>query len=261
MTKISVVIPAHRCDDWLDEAVNSVLNSKDVPFKIVVVLNGIASVPQREWMASPNVEVLHFTDPLGPTLAMIRGVEASESEFIARLDADDRTDPRRLEKQLRYLESHPDTPLVGTMVQRIAADGAPAGEIRMPSGTDVRKHLVLSNTVPHSTVLMRRDAFSRVGGYDPELSQMEDYELILRLAQEGPISVLPEVLVEYRLHTGQVSKGAKPKGVHINKVIKQRARLGKMLGMSTIGIWARNFLWRAIQFTRYYGVTKPGHEY
>ena len=147
------------------------------------------------------------------------------------------------------------------MVQRIAADGTPAGEIRMPSGTDVRKHLVLSNTVPHSTVLMRRDAFSRVGGYDPELSQMEDYELILRLAQEGPISVLPEVLVEYRLHTGQVSKGAKPKGVHINKVIKQRARLGKMLGMSTIGIWARNFLWRAIQFTRYYGVTKPGHEY
>ena len=261
MSKISVVIPAHRCDKWLDEAVESVLASKGIQPAVVVVLNGTTEMPHSSWMTSRDVQVLHYAEALGPTIAMIKGIEATHSEFIARLDADDRAHPTRLGKQLEYLEAHPETPLVGTRVQRITDDGTFSGKVKMPTGPDVRNHLVLSNTVPHSTVLIRREALDRAGGYDPELLQMEDYDLILRLAQLGPISVLPEVLVDYRLHTGQVSRGAKPTGLHINKVVEQRVRLGRSIGMSRVGIWARNALWRGVQFTRYYGITKPGHEY
>ncbi|OJU40033.1 MAG: hypothetical protein BGN97_14660 [Microbacterium sp. 69-10] len=261
MTAVSVVIPAHRLDHWLDEAVASVLDSTGSAPEVVVVLNGIADVESRDWMGSPRLILLHSAESLGPTRAMIRGVQAATGDFISRLDADDRMRPERIAVQLEYLASRPETPLVGTAVGRITERGEPAGAIRMPTGDDVRSHLVLSNTVTHSSVLMRRSALEAVGGYDPALAQMEDYDLILRLAQLGPIAVLADELTEYRLHPGQISKGARPTGAHIDKVLAERRQLGAAIGLSRAGVAARNALWRAAQFSRYWGITRPGHEY
>lgn len=261
MTLVSVIVPAHRLDRWLDEAVESILASTIEDFEVVVVLNGVATVEPRSWMASAHVQLLHSPEPIGPTRAMIRGVEASGGEFIARLDADDRMRQDRLAAQVRYLERHPRTSLVGTAVRRITEDGSPAGSIRMPVGDDIRSHLLLSNTVPHSSVMMRRSALVEVGGYNPALSQMEDYDVILRLAQCGPVGVLSDELTDYRLHGGQISRGAKPTGAHITKVITERRRLGVVIGSPRIAVLARNLVWRAVQFTRYWQLTKPGHEY
>lgn len=259
--KVSVVIPAHRLDAWLDEAVESALSSKDVTVELVVVINGIEEMENRPWMADSRVQTIHHVAPLGPTLAMITGVEQTTGDYVARLDADDRMLPTRLALQAEYLQDHPDVPLIGTAVHRIGEDGASQGKIKAPYGSDIRRYLVLFNSVTHSSVLIRRSALLQVGGYNPQLSQMEDYDVILRLAQLGPIAVLPEELTEYRIHSGQISRGARPRGTHIDRVIVERRKLGKVLGMRTPSIAGRNLFWRAIQFARYYRVTKPGHEY
>lgn len=258
---VSVVIPAHRPDAWLDEAVGSVLASREVALELAVVLNGVEEVPERPWMRDARVSVLHSRAPLGPTRAMIRGIEAGRGTYIARLDADDRMDPDRLHTQVSWLQAHPETPLVATATTRIDERGADLGPIRMPTGADVRHHLVLSNTVVHSSVLFRRGELEAIGGYDERLQQMEDYDVILRLAQRGPIAVLPEPLTDYRLHPGQVSRGAAPSGAHIDAVIAQRTRLGRVLGMSRPAVVARNLVWRAAQYSRYHGLTRPGHTY
>lgn len=258
---VSVVIPAHRQDAWLDEAVTTVLSSENVPVRVIVVLNGIATIEERGWSTDPRVSLVHEPHALGPTLAMIRGLEHTHTEFIARLDADDRMLPGRLAAQAEYLRRHTSTQLVGTAARRIDERGESAGSIRMPTGADVRKHLVLSNVVPHSSVMFRRSDLDAVGGYDPALSQMEDYDVILRLAARGPIAILPEEYTEYRLHTGQVSRGAKPSGLHIKKVLEGRKRLGQAIHMGQVGVAARNAIWRVVQYTRYYRVTKPAHEY
>lgn len=261
MSLVSVIVPAHRLDGWLDEAVESILASTLYELEVVVVLNGVAELEPRGWRASERVRLIHSVEPLGPTRAMIRGIQSASGDYVARLDADDRMLPERLASQKDYLERHPDVPLVGTAVRRITQDGSPAGAIRMPTGDDVRRHLLLSNTVPHSSVLMRRSSLDEAGGYDPALAQMEDYDVILRLAQRGPIAVLPDELTEYRLHGGQISKGARPTGPHIEKVIRERRRLGRAIGASLPAVVARNALWRAVQFTRYWQITRPGHEY
>lgn len=261
MSDVSVIIPAHRQDPWLDEAVLSVLASDDVRAEVVVILNGVERVEPRSWIESEHVTVVHFRESLGPTRAMIRGLLESRSEFVGRLDADDRMHPHRLSAQIDYLRRNPDTSLVGTAVRRITASGAPAGSVRMPVGSDIRPHLVLSNTVTHSSVLMRREVLDAVGGYDPALSQMEDYDMILRLAMVGPVAVLADELTEYRLHAEQVSRGAAPHGVHIATVLARREQLGRLLGMSAWSIGVRNAVWRAAQYSRYWRLTKPGHEY
>lgn len=261
MPIVGVVIPTHRFDGWLDESVTSALASTGVNVRVVVVANGLAELAPRDWAQDPRVTLLHFTEALGSGGAMIPGLDALDTEFVARLDADDRMRPDRLVQQAQYLSEHPDTPLVATAVQRITEAGKPAGSIRMPTGDDVRRHLVLANRLVHSSYLIRRSALDHVGGYKPEHLQMDDYDLALRLAQLGPIAVLPQELTEYRVHTDQVSRGAKPRGEYIDRVIKLRKALGKTLGMSWLGVAARNLVWQAIQYTRYYRITKPGHEY
>lgn len=261
MTTVGVVIPTHRADGWLDEAVESVLSSRAVEVRLVVVANGMAEFPHRPWQDDGRVRLIHEAVALGPTRAMIIGVQSSPTEFIARLDADDRMLPERLAAQVARLRAQPDAPMVGTATRRITAQGAPAGSIRMPVGDDVRRHLVLSNTVPHSSVMLRRTSLESVGGYNADLDQMEDYDVILRLAQQGPIPVLANELTEYRLHGGQISRGAKPAGAHIELIVRERARLGRTLGMSAPQIAGRNALWRAAQYARYYRVTRPAHEY
>ncbi|MCP2637520.1 glycosyltransferase family 2 protein [Microbacterium sp. HD4P20] len=261
MTEIGVVIPAHRFDDWLDEAVESVLASQDVDLELVVVANGILELPHRHWRDDPRVAVVHDPSPLGPTKAMILGIESTQAPFIARLDADDRMSPSRLSAQVSRLRAQPAAPMVGTATRRITAEGEPAGSIRMPVGDDVRRHLVLSNTVPHSSVMLRRVTLEAVGGYNPALPQMEDYELILRLAQQGPIPVLDDELTEYRVHPGQISRGAEPRGLHIERVSHERRRLGDVIGMNPMAVRLLDLVWKAAQFARYYRITKPGHEY
>jgi glycosyltransferase involved in cell wall biosynthesis len=261
VTVVGVVIPTHRADEWLDEAVESVLSSRGVDVDLVVVANGMAELPYRPWQDDARVSVIHEATPLGPTKAMILGVESSSTEYIARLDADDRMLPGRLAAQVARLRDQPEAPMVGTATRRITAAGAQAGSIRMPVGDDVRRHLVLSNTVPHSSVMIRRSSLESIGGYNATLDQMEDYDVILRLAQRGPIPVLPDELTEYRLHGAQISRGAKPWGPHIDLITLERMRLGRVLGMNALEIGARSLVWRAAQYARFYRVTRPAHEY
>ena len=260
-TTVGVIIPTHRFDAWLDEAVTSTLASKDVDFQLVVVANGIAEVAHRPWIDDERVTLLHFPEPLGSGGAMLPGLGELTTDFVARLDADDRMLPARLHTQATYLIEHPDTHLVCTTVRRITESGADAGAVRIPTGRDVRRKLVFWNPLVHSSYMMRRESLIRVGGYDPRHKQMDDYDLALRLSQLGAVAVLPEELVEYRLHSDQISRGAKPRGEHIDRVITLRKKLGKSLGMNWFSIWVRTLIWRGVQFTRYYRLTKPGHEY
>jgi len=258
--QVGVVIPTHRFDHWLDEAVESSIASIGVTIQIVVVANGLDRITERPWMSDDRISILHFTEALGPGGAMLPGLAHLDTEFVARLDADDRMLPERLARQVDYLQAHPETPLVTTSVRRISETGSNEGLIRMPTGPDVRQHLILANRLVHSSFLMRRKSIEEAGSYQPNQLQMEDYDLALRLARLGPIAVLPEVLTEYRIHPGQISKGAKPRGEHIERVLQLRRQLGEDLGMSRLGVGSRNLLWRLVQFTRYYGLTRPGHQ-
>lgn len=261
MNKVSVIIPAHRLDRWLDEAVLSALASTNVEIEVVVVVNGVETIPSSSWVEDCRVTLIHKPAPLGPTGAMILGLQHTTGDYVARLDADDRMAPTRLFSQADYLDNHPLTHLVGTLVRRITPQGVDAGLIRMPSGQDVRRSLLLTNVVTHSSILIRREALDLVGGYNENLTQMEDYDVILRLGCQGEIAILPEALTEYRLHESQISRGARPTGKHVDTVIAGRRQLGRVLGISPIEVFFKNLLWRLVQFTRYSRLTKPGHEY
>jgi glycosyltransferase involved in cell wall biosynthesis len=258
---VTVIIPTNRINPWLDEAVNSVLASTDVEVDLIVVFDGVENTTLPNWITDPRVRIIRHATSLGPSAGMTSALAIAQSDLVARLDSDDVASPERLALQSAYLDAHSEAVAVSSKTLRIDENGTPTGLVRLPFGDDVRINLLLSNVVPHSTLMFRREVGERVGGYDDKLRQMEDYDFILRLATQGPIAQFAEPLVKYRVHSTQTSRGAQPSGPHITKIIGTRRQLARILGKSKVTSELRNAVWILAQHLRHSGVIRPHHEH
>jgi hypothetical protein len=116
--------------------------------------------------------------------------------------------PNRFAEQINYLETHPQVSLVASATHLIDETGSRVGF--HPGGLndcDLKFTFASRNPVIHSTAVFRAEAARQVNGYDedPQYWFTEDYEFLARLAFHGKACVLPQPLVEYRLHPASVS--------------------------------------------------------
>jgi glycosyltransferase involved in cell wall biosynthesis len=207
---VSVVMPVYNAGKYLRSAVQSVLAQTFTDFELIAVDDGSKDESLailREFEAKdPRVKVISRANT-GIVGALNDGLAAAKGELIARMDADDLATPHRFEKQVAFLREHPDHVLVGSQVMLIDSDDAAL----CPKRDTVYEHEEidaghLSGRWPlvHPTVMMRRDAVMKVGGYRAKYQWLEDLDLFLRLAEVGQLASLRDVLLHYRLHTGSV---------------------------------------------------------
>lgn len=260
MRGVSVVLPTVRLDPWLDDAVASVLASEDVEVELIVVHDGVAPDPTLPWARDPRVKLVHHSERRGLAQAIRSGMAVASHDLVARLDADDLARPERMRVQSAYLDENPDVVAVGSRLMRIDDTGREIGELVMAVGEDIRPHLLLQNVVAHSSLMLRAGIVNDIGGYNAEMRQMEDYDLLLRLALRGPIAVVDQILIYYRLHGDQMSRGAAPTGIHIDRVMAGRRELRGALGKSRLTSAVKDVAWRTVQFLRYYRLRRPGYE-
>lgn len=258
MNAVSVVMATNRADAYLDEAVASVFSNTDIELELVLVLDGITlPTPPPAWVSDSRVTLVELPQPSGLPTGLNAGIRAAKHEIVARLDADDNAFATRFRLQLTELLG-PNIPvLVGSRTLLIDEHGAILGSPQQHCGADVRRQLLLQNVVPHSTYMMRKSDALDVGLYNPALRQMEDYDFLLRMALRGPISVVCEPLVEYRVHSGQMSKKANWRANYISAVIAGRNELGRFLGVNALEIHLKNAIWRLVQLARSAGILRP----
>jgi glycosyltransferase involved in cell wall biosynthesis len=135
---------------------------------------------------------------LGASLAQM--VEMADTEFCARIDADDVNLPDRLEKQVEYLQHHPEVAVLGGQMRYISADGQDKGPyFPLPlTHEDIVLLLLFLCPLAHPSVMFRRSAVLNAGNYRDFVA--EDYELWLRMAVHFRFANLPDRLVNYRIH-------------------------------------------------------------
>lgn len=259
---ISVILPTNRVDDHFDLAARSILSSEGVDLELIVVLDAIdPDLGAMEWRTDPRVRFVRTTSPSGSGGTMAYGLEIARGGLIARMDGDDVSHPHRLARQSRYLDDHPQTVAVSCRTRRIDASGAHTGDIDLPAGDDIRRHLLLQNVVPHPTFMTRREVLERVGGYRSDVEQMEDYLLMLELGLRGPIAQLADRLLDYRVHPAQMSHRATARGRYIGEVIRARRRLARHLGEKWIVGEAKNLTWVLVQHLRSLGILRARHRW
>jgi glycosyltransferase involved in cell wall biosynthesis len=209
---ISVVVPVHNGAQWLGQTLDS-LFAQTYPHFEIVLIDDASTDNLDKVLASfrdARLQVVHLKKNVGVSAARNLGIGMAKGSYIAFCDADDLCQPQRFERQLAFLEQHPETGLCGSAFT--CFDTQDRETVKNPvSDEEIRKTLMWGNCFGLSTI-MARGGILKVTRFDETLNVAEDYDLWMRLADSGVrLANLTESLIRYRLHPQQASrhKGAK----------------------------------------------------
>ena len=178
-------------------------------FELIIVDDGSRDEIQH-WAAQLDDPRIHFLaqENGGSAAARNNGISHATGEYIAFLDADDLWVSTKLEKQVNLLDENPDVGLVYSWVAMMDAEGELDGKFYRHSEVgEVWDSLIEGDLlVCGSTPMIRRTCFEEVGLFDVRFSYAQTWEMWLRIAAKYPFQVIPEVLVHYRSHPGNISK-------------------------------------------------------
>jgi glycosyltransferase involved in cell wall biosynthesis len=207
---VSVVVAVHNGEDFLRDAIASILEQTLTTIELVIIDDGSTdstSLILDEYASSDSRVVVLRQENQGLARSLNRGLAVARAPLVARLDADDVSLPDRLERQRIFLGDHEDVVLVGGAVTFIDATGRPFADDIMYPQTDAEIRAALPTVTPfvHSAVMARRAAVLDLGGYRPVFSETEDLDLWLRLSERHRLANLADTVVLYRMHEGQAT--------------------------------------------------------
>jgi len=202
---VSVVMGVRNGGADLEPAVSSVLDQENVDLELVVVDDGSDDGSDAVLAAlaahDGRLRVLRRTGR-GLTAALIEGCAEARGRFLARQDAGDLSLPGRLQRQVACMEADPSAVLCSTHSSLVVPEGT-AIAVNAPEESDLADGLAM--TPQHGCVLMRREAYLRVGAYRRCFYFAQDLDLWSRLVEIGRHRVIPEILYEARIDPGSIS--------------------------------------------------------
>jgi len=211
---VSVVIPCFNAIDFLDEAVESIVNQTYSNLEIILINDGSTdetALHLDNWSKKdPRIKVIHNDGNLKLIKTLNIGIGLANGEYIARMDADDIALPDRISKQVKYMELHSDIDVCSTYCRYIQPDGKIYSKNTHFSCSHywaIRFMGMFESPLLHPGVLGKRSVLkNNPYAEDPTAAHIEDYELWTRLLREGfSLGVLPEFLMHYRRNPGSVS--------------------------------------------------------
>jgi hypothetical protein len=207
---VSVVMAVHNGELFLDEAIRSILDQRFGDFEFIIIDDGSTDGTGERLghyrQLDGRVQV-HTQEKQGHAASLNQGCGLARGKYLARMDADDIALPDRFERQVAFLERHPQVAVLGGAAHLIDRNGHTLGCRRFPAqDRAIKKVLPHRNPLIHSTVMMRKAAFEAVQGYRPAFEDAEDYDLWLRMSERYQLANLVEPLGSFRIWQNQVSQ-------------------------------------------------------
>lgn len=208
--RVSVVMGVYNGTGKLAATIESILQQTFSDLELIIVDDGSTDGSSQllETYAADDRRITVLKQQnAGLTAALIRGCDQACGEFIARQDVGDRSLPRRLEKQIDYLDRHPEVVAVGAGCRRIGPAGEFLGEIiRDQSPEQITATLHGSGEgISHTVATYRSEAYRAVGGYRQQFRFAQDTDLWYRMTRLGKLAELPEVLFEWGVDIDGIS--------------------------------------------------------
>lgn len=222
MTKISVLMPVYNTkESFLKEAIESILNQTEKDFEFIIINDGSTINVEDIILSCKDSRIKYVLNEnnLGLIKTLNKGLGLAKGEYIARMDADDISLPDRLEKQLLFMESNPDTDILGTWFKCFPRKRV----IESPlNDKDIKQTLLVSsNMLGHPTIMFRTSTVKKLNIlYDEKANYVEDYALWLSLIDKVNFACVPEILLNYRLNNSGICK---------NNIIKQNLNCQKFM--------------------------------
>lgn len=203
---VTVLLPVYNAQAYVAEAIASILAQTYPYFELLIINDGSVD--------NSNHIIQKFTDKrlvyhqnsqnIGLIATLNKGLQLAKGKYIARMDADDIATPERLQKQVQFLETHPNYVLVGTQKQYV---GYAKPQKASLTDAQIRVQLLLGSAFVHPSVMLRKQTLDTYQlRYRSQHLHAEDYGLWVALSQYGQMANLPFVGIQYRLHSNQISQ-------------------------------------------------------
>ncbi len=200
---ISIVVPTYERSKYLRGAIETAVEQTYENIEVIVVDDGSTEEYAEAIVSefSENVDYIRHDENQGLSAARNTGVRESKGEYIAFLDDDDRWHKSKLDRQLSALSTNQEAGLVTCLVAAITPQGEVVHcERTAPSG-DCSKAILVSNYIgTPSRVLVRRDVFDEVGGFDESLPTKQDWDFYIRLCQNWHVVAVKDHLCLRTIH-------------------------------------------------------------
>ncbi len=210
---VSVVITAYNGGDYLREAIESTLAQTYTHWELILVNDGSTDqtleVMKKYAAQDARIKILSHENK-GISYSNNRALEIATGTYFAKLDADDRMLPNRLEIQVNYLKAHPEVSMLSCQARYINPKGKVIGIQITPGYTQASESLTAQKDgrlviALHSGFMTYMDKIKEVEGYREDLPCVVDLDLYNRMIEKGNVLIiLPEKLVEYRMHLASV---------------------------------------------------------
>lgn len=226
--EVTVVTSVYNGADILRASMMTVLQQTGVDFDVIAVNDGSedGSGELLDDMARQDnrLRVIHQANQ-GLTRSLIHGCAAARGAFIARHDADDNSLPGRLQSQSQRLREDPQLAFVSCWSRSIG----PANELLFENFTTECNNEMMTKSLlqdslgiaGHGTVMFRKTNYIRAGEYRPSFQFCQDWDLWLRLAEQGKFNVVPKYLYEYRIRDNSISAHRRQQQTALHALTKQ----------------------------------------
>ncbi len=223
LPRVSVLLPFRISDNYLSEAIESILNQSFINFELLLLDDG-STVDTHDTINKFNdSRIRYFREESnrGIVFQLNKGLKLAKGEFVARMDADDISHPDRLEKQLCFLENPKNAKIdvLGTNAVKI---GDEKGLLDFKNYHPKQISFLLNFYCPilHPTVMIRKSVFNNGLKYSEEFKYAEDFALWRMIDNGNNLAILPDYLLKYRIHKGQTNQDAQRLEIQTTSCLK-----------------------------------------
>ena len=202
---ISVVMPVYNAAPFLKEAVDSLLMQSFLDFELIVVEDASTdhSLEILDTYRDSRILVLKNEVNRGNYPSRNIGMSVAKGKYICVMDADDIALLHRLAVQFQFMETHPEILACGSAYQVIGSNEMYRSVQNYES---IQEALLLDNCFLHPSLCFRTSVLKKIGMYNEDYIYASDYDFLCKMALVGPIVNLPDILMKYRWHNGQITQ-------------------------------------------------------
>ncbi len=231
---ISVVMPVYNGEKYLKEAIDSILNQTFTDFEFIILNDGSTDGTEEIILSydDPRIVYVKNEENLQIVKTLNKGITLAKGKYIARMDADDISLPTRFEKQVEYMERHPEVGVCGTWIEKF---GHKTAIDRYSSDHQrIKVELLFNSAIAHPSAIMKKALFDELE-YEQKYEKAEDYALWIRASNKYRLSNINSVLLKYRIHTSQTQKNVQIKKANAIRA-EQLSSFGDIIGPNEIDI-------------------------
>lgn len=208
--KVSLVMKVYNGEKYLRQAMDSILAQTFSDFEFLIIDDGSkdSSADIVRSYSDERIRFIQNEKNMGLCATQNRVIGEAKGEYIAVMDCDDISYPTRFEKQVKYLDEHPEVMVCGCFRDDIIDEKiTPFQQVLKLENNTLKFSLFFGNMfLTHSSIMFRRDLYNESGLTYGSAPIAEDYGIIIEMAKRYDLGIIPERLIAYRIYNQSTSK-------------------------------------------------------